>query len=329
MSSEESVAALVREHVVTELKSLARGEGVNAYDLTERLGPHLRRALGVATGQPGSSVRTVVVKALDRAVQRLPETVQPAVLAGLGLRAGAQMWFLGDRLNVVAAESGYSVKTVRRRYLEGMELLADVLLTDHVEHAETPPTDFWCADFGIELVLRGRGIELIETRTIVADQAGLDTVPLAWASGGATLADGERLTVDCLHGGLILPDDGISEGSWRGRLALPRALRPGERHEFRLRVVDPGHTDPFVILTPQRRVDRLLVRVKFPLRHGDAAPPPAVERLDGILARFVTDQTLRGTPVEVDAVGEVAEEFRGLRAGFSYGVRWRAGSTQA
>ena len=102
-----------------------------------------------------------------------------------------------------------------------------------------------------------------------------------------------------------------------------------QRHEFRLRVVDPGHTDPFVILTPQRRVDRLLVRVKFPLRHGDAAPPPAVERLDGILARFVTDQTLRGTPVEVDAVGEVAEEFRGLRAGFSYGVRWRAGSTQA
>lgn len=308
--------------LLNDLKVLARGEGVHAFNLPERLGPHLRAALGIAEEDSGATVRVRVATELAAAVTRLPETVQPSVAAGLGLRPDVQMWFLGQRLSVVADADGYSVKTIRRRYLEGMELLADVLLSPAQQAgAPAPISDFWCRSGTLEMLLVPPGIELIETRTIVAEAAGLQDVPLAWSSGPNRDPGAEPVRVDCLHGGLVVPDAGSRpSGAWRGRLRLPRALGPGESHEFRTRVIDPCHRENYLLISPQRRIDRLLVRVKFPMDHG--AAPPCVERLDGILSRFVDDPTLAGAPAPVDDVFEVAEEFVGLRSGFSYGLRW-------
>lgn len=308
--------------VLQDLKALARGEGVHAFNLAERLGSDLRAALGIAPDEAAPAVRRRVADVLGAAVARLPETVQSSVAAGLGLRPDAEMWFLGQRLSVVADADGYSVKTIRRRYLEGMELLADVLLAPQAPPAEAVVDDFWCADVSLELMLVPPGIELIETRTIVAQAAGLAAVPLAWSSDPDRDADAGPVRVDCLHGGLVVRDpDSHAPGQWRGRLQLPRALNPGDRHEFRTRVVDPCHRETFLLITPQRRIDRLLIRVKFPARPDGGRP--VVERLDGIAARFVNDASLTAPVVDVDAVLEVTERFPSLRSGFSYGVRWR------
>lgn len=317
---------LDRAELLREFKQLARGEGVNAYNVNDRVGPALRAALGIDPRSSPAEVRREVVRSLDTAVQKLPDTVQASVAAALGLSADAQLWFQSARLAVVAEATGYSTKTVRRRYIEGLELLIDVILARGAETSKEPASPFWYADAALELLLLDPGLELIETRHVVSEVAGLAEVPLAWSSSPNRATSAAPVRVDCLHGGRIVRDDAsTSPGLWRGKLVFPRPLNPGQRHEFRTRVIDPGHTDRHIIVTPQRGIERLLVRVKFPdsVEGIPGRPAPVVQRLDGILSRFAEDESLVASSVEVDAVAEVAEVFRDLRPGFSYGLRWR------
>lgn len=310
-----------RSGVLADLKFLARGEGVHAANLAERLGPHLQSVLAVPEGESSPAIRARVMTGLGAAVARLPETVQASVAAGLGLAPQAQKWFLGERLSWVADADGYSAKTIRRRYLEGLELLADVLMAPAPAGPEVDPVDFWCPSVSLELVSEPPGIELIETRTVVAAVPGLRSAPVAWSSAADRPDAADHVRVYCLHGGLVTREwQSTSGGLWRGRVHFPRPLASGERHEFRTRLVDPRHEQRFLIVSPQRRIDQLLVRVKFVPQAWPA--PPTVERVEGIPARFVEDPAVPAARVPVDDVGEVAAEFHGLRSGFSYGLRW-------
>jgi len=312
-----------RSGVLADLKFLARGKGVHAANLAERLGPNLRAVLGVPTEESSPAVRARVMTGLGDAVTHLPGTVQASVAAGLGLAPEAQKWFLGDRLSWVADAEGYSVKTIRRRYLEGLELLADVLMAPGPAGPESESVDFWCPSASLELVSEPPRIELIETRTVVAELAGLRSAPVAWSSEADRAKASDQLRVYCLHGGLVSRESPSSTGGlWRGRVYFPRPLASGERHEFRTRLVDPQHQQRFLIVTAQRRIDHLLVRVKFVPHAWPVAP--IVERVEGIPAQFVEDPGVPGVRVPVDDVGEVVAEFHRVRSGFSYGLRWRS-----
>ena len=121
-----------------------------------------------------------------------------------------------------------SVKTIRRRYLEGLELLADVLMAPGPAGPESESVDFWCPSASLELVSEPPRIELIETRTVVAELAGLRSAPVAWSSEADRAKASDQLRVYCLHGGLVSRESPSSTGGlWRGRVYFPRPLASG------------------------------------------------------------------------------------------------------
>jgi Helix-turn-helix domain len=153
--------------------------------------------------------------------------------------------------------------------------------------------------------------EVIEQRVIVAAAEGLGELdaPLACGAGlGAAQAE-------VLYGGRL------REACGRSLIELPRALWPGERHEYAVRVrVPAGEALGWWFgQVPVGRMDRLEARVRF--REGRR--PRAVWRVAGMPAGGAGERGAGAQVMVPDRFGEVGVRFSELRAGLRYGVGWR------
>jgi hypothetical protein len=165
--------------------------------------------------------------------------------------------------------------------------------------------------------------EVLEERWLVAVDPGLHTV-VAEISLPRRDGDGpgrHDLAGDVLFGGVLRRRERPSTSHFRFVVALPRALRVAEDHLLGLRFsVPPGQpVAPHYAYSPIRRVDELVIRVRF----EPGYPPGGVWLLDGVPPRTADDEPTGLPPVRLDAAGEAVARFVSVRPGLSYGFRWR------
>src|ERR1700749_3929326 len=95
----------VAAELITELKTLRKGRGIDNGDLRQRA-PKLCVAVGVGADAPDAAVRTAVREWLIESATRLPKDLNIAVLAAFALPGGARDRFYKDRVAWLAAQLG-------------------------------------------------------------------------------------------------------------------------------------------------------------------------------------------------------------------------------
>jgi len=302
---------------------------VLADDIGSRLGPQLRRLLGIESTDDPGVVRRKVSARLTVLADRLPEDLGHAVRAALALGDVTTDRFLKDRVGQVAAKIQRDPRTAKRRVDEGLRRLAEMLV-DSAEPAPDrgnpfAPEGWYIKTLHSVLLLDREPLRLIERRRVVATRSGLDRVliSLSAPSPGDHRAGAEPpVRLDVLQGGVLVDED-YAGSHYRATLLLAGPLAMGEEHEFTVafRARPRREMRPYYALTPFRPCESFQLTVRF-----DAADLPAsVWRLDGLPPRMVTDFDPGLSVLDVNAIGEISVAFSDLRPGLAYGVRWSTG----
>jgi hypothetical protein len=313
-----------QQDMVAELSLLRRGQGLHAPDAMQRLGPLLRAVAGIEPGMTPGEMRSLLVEKLVAAIQTLPADLQMAVQAAFALHSEAESRFLNRRMEWLGKQLDRDPRTATRRVQDGLELLAERLLTlpdpDDGENAFAP-RGWYVESQRSTLMMHLDPVRVHETRRVVSTQDGLESLTVSWSIPAETPEDLADLHVDMVFGGQLRKDDATSSPTyWNGRVNLPHPLGAGERHEFELQVTSLPRRlfRPFFVMSPYRRCDEFALRVKF----DPGQLPEQVWELDRVPFEFVNANQPIGRSLDVDRAGEVASRFTGLQTGFSYGLRW-------
>ncbi|HVV19718.1 MAG TPA: hypothetical protein VHF06_09800 [Pseudonocardiaceae bacterium] len=299
----------VAAQLITELKSLRKGRGIDDTDLRHRLGPVLCSLLDVVPGGPDD---TAAVRAwLSHQADQLQPDLRLALLAAFGLHPDARHRFYGERVKWLAAQLCRDERTAQRRVDEASEHVAEIAASTARRRTITADTPWHTADLTTLVVLDGPTPEVVEWRRVVSHIDGLELVDLAVTVAGEPTG----LGVDILCGGSLVRT--VTESSRRVGLAVapPVPLAEGQAADLALRFRVPEL--PHYVCVPRHRTDRFDLRVRFADR-----TPRHVVRLCGAFQSDVDDPAGPGEPVTPDAAGELRTTFDDLRPGFAYGVRW-------
>ncbi len=183
----------------------------------------------------------------------------------------------------------------------------------------------WYTERLSALVLLDRDLpEVTERRTLVATADGVETVTLELSvpPGNDHRGRGRDLGAEVLYGGTLLSWDQPSPSYYRLRVALPRPLQAGERHDLDvvLRLVDGAPMAPHYMCVPLARLAEFEIQVRFSRRQVAAGIEVFV--LDGVPPRVVDDYPPRQPRLAPHRAVEVRMLFRDLRQGRGYGLRW-------
>jgi hypothetical protein len=315
--------------LIRELIELRRGRGLLAPDIDHRVGPLLRRVLGVRETDDAPRVRSEVSLGISEALTSLPADLRLAARAALAIEPEARRQFLNERMAWLGARLDRDSRTAIRRVDAAFQLLAEQLVQQPPVSRQLPGEDHaphgWYVERATaDLLLDRDPVQLLESRRIVSTIQGLDriivalTLPRRWSvpasnmGNHATMVHGGALTAQCA--------DGPSGHQGRGTIQFPRPLNNGEAHDYGIAFTSlrPRSTWPYYLLTPSCRFDTFVLRARF----DRLRMPARIRRLEGVPANLVQDCRSLGEPVEPDAVGEVQLEFSALRQGLGYGVRW-------
>ena len=187
------------------------------------------------------------------------------------------------------------------------------------------PDDGWFVkSFSALLHLDAAPVEAVERRTIVATQDGvreLETSVSVPRHPADDAAGPRGLETEMLEGGTLAVREQPYESYFRNVIALPRALRRGEWHEYRLRQrIPPGQPMAcHYVHVPFRRSDYFELRVCFDRSHL----PRVVWALCGVPTAVIYEPGPSHELLQPDRFGEVHVQFRNLRLGFGYGVCWQ------
>lgn len=110
-----------------ELARLRRGRGLDATDITTRVGPRLRQLCGIAEDDTPVAVRRKLIMRIDDSSRFLPADLRLVVLAALGLHPEASGEFLDRRITWLAHRLHRDSRTVRRRVDQAFVLLSQYL----------------------------------------------------------------------------------------------------------------------------------------------------------------------------------------------------------
>jgi hypothetical protein len=310
--------------LVEELKRLRRGRGVHASNLTELVGPGLRRLCAVVEGDDSVTVRHKVTVKLSELATTFPEDLRLALLAELALHPDAGQRLLTQRMEWLSTQLTRDLRTARRRADEACLRLAEAAEALVTENGGGSDDGWYIRSFNAVVRMDTPTPEVIERRTIVATRDGLDQI-VRWMSvvrhpGDQGTAHG--LSASILYGGRLVQREQPSESHFRFVVALPTALRTGQTHElgmmFRL---PPGQRmRTHYVCTPLRRCDHFELRIRFDL----ARVPRTIWRLTAAPIRVVDDAEPCGELLSVDSAGEIRADFRDLAQGLCYGIQWRA-----
>ena len=165
--------------------------------------------------------------------------------------------------------------------------------------------------------------EAVEHRVIVATIAGVSELATS-ISVPRHPDDGSpehKLDAELLFGGSLELRHQPYESYFRHVIALPRPLLAGERHDYQLRLrVPPGQQmAPHYVYVPLGRSDRFELRIRF----ARDRLPQAVWILSGVPTAVIYERGETGAALAPDRFGEVHAEFRDLRVGHGYGIRWQ------
>jgi transcriptional regulator with XRE-family HTH domain len=191
------------------------------------------------------------------------------------------------------------------------------------DHSALGDTDgYYVESFSALLRLDADPIEAVEQRVIIATVDGLSE--LSTAISVPRHPDDEGLThqleAELLHGGSLQLRDQPYESFFRNVIVLPRPLKPGERHEYALRLRIPPEQlmASHYVHVPFRRSDYFDLRVRFSSVH----PPRAVWKLTGAPTAVIYERGPANQLIAPDRFGEIHVAFRDLRPGLGYGVCW-------
>lgn len=185
-------------------------------------------------------------------------------------------------------------------------------------------TDGWYVEsFTALLRLDTEPIEAEEQRVIVATVDGLSELvtSISVPRHPGDVGREHRLDAELLHGGSLELREQPYESYFRNVIALPRALRAGEHHQYALRLRIPPQQPmaPHYVHVPFRRSDYFELRVRFSREH----PPRAVWILSGAPTAVIYERGPATETLVLDRFGEIHVEFRDLKLGLGYGVCWQ------
>ncbi|HEX6347346.1 hypothetical protein, partial [Umezawaea sp.] len=273
--------------LMTELRALCRGQGVQAPGIDRQVGPALREVCGIVAADGPESVRVKLGRWVTGITDQFPAELRLAVLAPLGLHEGAQSRFLSDRVDFLAKLQDRGPRTIRRRIDAGLTRLVEAA-AERVVPAEAPdPDSGWrLVEFDALLRLDGETPTCTERRTIRADRDGVDEV--TWSITLPKAADGvPDLDVQVLHGVELISSEKPAPRRFLLRLRLPRPLQAGDAHQYSLEVRVPRGQPmrPLYVFWPERGCDHFRLVARFPVD----TPPAALWRVDGAFHRDVDD----------------------------------------
>ncbi|AXU16003.1 hypothetical protein [Streptomyces clavuligerus] len=309
--------------VLSELKNLRKGFGMEDPQALSRVGSALRYIAGVAAEDDPARQRERIKSCLLERTCALPLDLSSYSRVALALDGSCTERF-EHRLRRIAMELDRDTRTARRRVDEAFKRLAEEALAAVVPPRLRHPGTPWHLRSLKTLVLLGsQGTEVIEERRIVSHRDGLTDI--FHSSTFATMG-GERHAVDSGGFDIILLQGGTSSGSaWLSatrlglRVQLPRPLNAGHSHvlTFRTLVPEGEALAPYYVCTPRFPCERFDLTVRF-----GGCPPHRVWRLDDELPLEAGDTSLCRGGVEVDAAGEASAAFTDLEPNRSYGLGW-------
>ena len=309
--------------LLAELKGLRRGRAVYSPDVCDRIGERLREVCAIDRSDPPAVVRQKLTCRLGDLAKTLPDELRVATVAALAIHPHARHLLLQDRLSWLAEQLSRDGRTARRRVDEGFARLAEAAAgTGHRRRVlpDGSQAGWFTASFEAVLHLDRVSPEARERRTVVAEEDGIADICLGVSLPREHGDLGRHdLLVDVDFGGSLQARQRPTDSRFQWSLALPAALRAGERHDYGVTYrLPPGQPmRSHYVFTPARRCDRFDLRIRF----GDV-PPAGVRRLDGVFYRDLDERAEMGEPLRADRTGEVRTVFTDLCVGFGYGVRW-------
>ncbi|WP_236794604.1 hypothetical protein [Amycolatopsis sp. GM8] len=309
------------EALVSELKKVRKGLGIQAKALPDTAGPPLRRVAGVLDTDPPGTVREKLVRTLGDLITRLPEGNHAIAQAVLGFGATAGKLYT-HRLEELGREADRDMRTMQRRADEVVYLLAELAATS----APAPPrpeSPWHTTALDVDLIPDGAGAEVFEKREIVShvpDLAEIEHgISLGRVLGRPGPVDLKDVGIEVLRGGEVHSARILSSSRVGFQLRPPRVLGVGDRHEFFFRINVPK-ISPFYCCTPEFPCERFRLNVRF-----DRIPPPLrIWRIDGEFSKDAEDPLPVRKPLSLDGF-EVGADFENLQPARSYGIGWQPG----
>ena len=313
--------------LLSELRALCRGRGVQTPGLDRQVGPALREACGIAESDGADGVREKIRAWVSALVDGFPDDLRLAVTTPLALHDEAQHPFLSHRIQWLADKTCRDSRTTRRRIDEGLARLVEAAALERLPRTPRPLAvdDGWhTSEFEALLRLDGASPTCTERRTIRADRDGVDritwsmTLPAASPDGGLG-----NLDVRILQGVELISSERRSPRRFVQHLRLPRTLTAGETHQFSLEVGIPSGQPmrPTYTFWPERACERFRLAIRF----SRAEPPASVWRTDGAYPGDTDDMVENEDLLAVNGIGEVEVSFENLEEHRGYGVQWRPG----
>jgi hypothetical protein len=304
-----------------EFKRLRRGRGVGRPDLSDHLGPEVRRRCRLDPSTTDAKTRAAVTQLIRDLTRHLSADLQAAAAAAFATDPAFHFPTLEARIQTLCAAQHIAERTARRRI--DTALRAMVRAAEETG-SETPPADPGWRVTALRALFRldTTTPELYEIRTIAATR---ETTEVVVRFSLPTAPEGDDLVVDALFGARVLSVESRPDnGSWRVVLKLPAPLRPGDEHEFWLRVVLPAGRPIWshYAVVPLDPCESCTVRVRF----APGRLPSDIWLLDGVPYTDLCDERPSGERLQPTALGDVSRDFGRLREGFGYGVGWRPGA---
>lgn len=285
--------------LMTELKALRRGRGVQTPGIDRQVGPALRAACGITEFDGAEVVREKLGSWVNALVSTFPHDLRLAVTTPLALHDEAQHAFLAHRIQWLADLADRDSRTIRRRIDDGLTRLVEAAARHTSRETATSPDGWHIQQVHVLLRLDGPVPACTERWTVAAERDGVEEIPwpVAARRDGAEPAGDHDIRV--VHG-VLLTDGG---------LRLPRPLSAGEALEFSLDVRIPRiqRMRPVYQFRTSRRCDRFDLVVRF---HPDRLP---------VEVKGIGDV---GEQPVVNSVGEVEMSFRDVIPGSDNGISW-------
>jgi hypothetical protein len=311
--------------LLSELKLLRKGLGVQAKNLPAIVGEELREVCGVREDDSPGTVRAKVVATLRALIGKLPESQRETARIVLGFGTGANERYTA-RLELLGSGADRNVRTMQRRADDVVYFIAEAAYETPAAFGSSPVTSqgpWHTSALAVRLTLTGAAAEVFETRQIVSHVAGLTEIEHGVSLARPASATGEPdlagLGIDVVSGGEVHSVRMVSATRVAFRLRPPRALDAGDQHEFFFRVRLEELPAPFYCCTPEFPCESFELNIRFDRQE----PPQRIWRIDGDLSKDANDPVPARKPLFLDNAGEVHTGFRDLQPARSYGVGWQ------
>lgn len=309
-----------KPRLAEEFRRLRRGRGLRSAGLADRLGPLLTELLDAPSGASDRELRRRLKVLVEQLTRGFPEEQSAAIMSALAADQGDAGVRLSDRTALLAAESNYAERTVRRRIHEAFDELAGAAAAELTGREREG--GWYLRRLDSLLRLDGEAPEVSEKRTIVAKRDGLDRIRTRFSvptNDGVALAETDLL-VSARYGAVIAKVERKSDALFEFEIEFPERIPFGQEHEYELvfRLPPKWPLKPYYAMVPMVECDSFKLRVRF----GLDRLPVSVVLLDGLEYQEFSGRLTPGRAVRLDSFGEAALSFQRLIPRLMYGIEW-------